>query len=500
MICPVRALDDVGCPPQEKPQELQERKNSDLQRSSPALLNLEPVINQNTPVMMSRNISDEKHPTSPRDLCKEVVTTPASLTPQNLDIMENHQHNQQPRRPRLPQQNLSLTSPVSTTTPASPSSRTFSSPGYSDEPMSAGQRRAHWRYFNANSHPQSSNCDNNLSMTSDVGMGVGGGRGGHLYRHASYPLTGQHLMTCINIDSPDDNNANLSPPPSLYNSSGTPINNNNNINSNNYLDNISTGNRHNNNIDTSIETHPRLSTRSFDPHFEGEEDENEVEEEDNTVGNSNDQEDKSGSRESFDKTVTDWPLMKKGENLLNTSSYSPTDILDREKSDDKSKPEEGQEFGVTEGGDRGSHKGSSTSGLSSLPSSSGSLSEPHLLKSSPSSDLVVHGKSQSLLQGEVESRGPQVVGEDTSTQFQGLHKTAEAVPGDSGSCGDQDPLSPFSPAVSSDDNGDTPQRSYQLGQQQEHPSQGIRFNFETEREAVKSNEKTDFHPFSNTAK
>ena len=422
------------------------------------------------------------------------ATTPTSLSPQNIEPSDTHHQNQQPRRPRLPQQNLSLTSPVSTATPLSPSSRTFSSPGYSDEPMSAGQRRAHWRYFNANSHPQSSNCDNNLSMTSEVGGSVGGGRSGHLYRHASYPLTGQHLMTCINIDSPDDNNANLSPPPTLSNSSGRPVNNNN-TNSNNYLDNINTGNRqNNNNIDTTnIEPHPTLSARSFDPHIEGE-DEVEEEEEESNGANNEWQEDEGERRESLDDTTKDWPLVKESGNIRETP-YSPTDIMKSGKCSTKNKPEEIKEFVVRDGGGRGSQRGSSTSGLSSSPSSSGSLSEPRLLKFSPSSDVVVQRKTPGQVQCHSESQGSQV-SEDKSHS---LYETAESLPEDSDSCGGQDPLSPFSPAVSDDNTSDFQQQPHQLMLQSDHPTQGLRFNFEPERESVKANDKSDFHPFSNTA-
>ena len=481
---------DADCP-EKKPKVLQDRKKSDMQRSSPALLTLEPVLAHRTPFTLSTKTSDDGHPAPPNVVSQEAVFL-ASIPPQSVDCIEPRTQNQQPRRPHLPQQNLSLTSPVSTTTPLSPSSRTFSSPGYSDEPMSAGQRRAHWRYFNANSHPQSSNCDNNLSMTSD--MGVGGGRGGHLYRHASYPLTGQHLMTCINIDSPDDNNANLSPPPTLSNSSGRALNNND-INSNNYLDNMSSGNRQNNNIDTdNVETHPRLSARSFDPHFEGEEEEEEGvgEEEESNEGNNEEHED-GGRRKSCDNISKDWSLKKESENVIKTHSFSPTHIK-KETSGDKRKPDENRGFVVGEEGDQSSHKGSSTSGLSSSPSSSGSLSEPHLLKSSPSSDLVVQHKSHRQSQGQGESHGSQV-SEEMKSQSQSLYETAESLADDSDSCGGQDPLSPFSPAVSDDNNSDSQQQSHMLVQQQEHTNQGIRFNFEPERQSVKANDKSDFHPF-----
>ncbi|XP_059151898.1 potassium voltage-gated channel protein Shab-like isoform X2 [Physella acuta] len=196
---------------------------------------------------------------------------------------------------------------------------------YSLGPLSAGQRRAHWRYFNANSHPQS-NCDNNLSQADT-------GQRSPLYRHSSFPLTGHQLMTCVNIDSPDDNDENVSPPPI----SSCPNNNLNN-NNNNTTPVL---------CDSASRRRALRNVRQFIPgaivHSEGEEEEEEEEEEDD--------------EEEEDIDCIAWPTTNVTQTVLSPTSQE-------------------------EGSQRGS-----TSGLSSSPSS-GSLSDHNLLKSSPSSDMV----------------------------------------------------------------------------------------------------------------
>ncbi|GFN87167.1 potassium voltage-gated channel protein shab [Plakobranchus ocellatus] len=470
-------------------------KLSNRQRSSPALLTVDPSPSLQKPINLSAKLSSDALESPAKETGQDDVSH-VSLSPQGAKNNQPHQYNQQPRKPRLPQQKLSLTSPVSTTTPTSPSSRSFSS----DEPMSAGQRRAHWRYFNANSHPQSSNCDNNLSMTSDMGGGVGNGRG-HLYRHASYPLTGQHLMTCINIDSPDDNNANLSPSPMLAQSSGRPNNNNNNNSSNNNNDYTGGGNNQNknNNNTTNTELQRRHLTTSVDPsgivHSEEEEeedDDDDVEDDDeNNEAHSEGQEEEENGYENLDNTTHS--TQKGTEYVSETSSPgSPTSIIRKEKGRARILSKEKESFGLKQGEDRGS----STSGLSSSPSSTGSLSEPHLLKSSPSSDLVLGSrqkKNEGQGRGQGESQGSQI-SEDVTTHSQSLYETAESLPEDSDSCGGHEPLSPFSPVISDDNNSNSSSQH-----QQEHHDEEPRFNFETDSESKKANDKSDFHSFSKTA-
>lgn len=215
----------------------------------------------------------------------------------------------------------------------SPNSTSGSS--YSPGPLSAGQRRAHWRYFSANSHPQS-NCDNNLSQTDNTGRSP-------LYRHSSYPLSGQHLMTCINIDSPDDNNENLSPPQ-------TSCPNNNLNNNNNYNRGVPCTN--NSGPIRRAGSHNRQFTPDAIVHSEGEEEEDEDDDVQCVEKNS------------------EWSMPTKVSDTLIESAASPTSI-------------EGDE----------SSQRDSVSGLSFSPSF-GSFLDPHPYKSSPSLDLIPQQESQ----------------------------------------------------------------------------------------------------------
>ncbi|KAK0059189.1 prf [Biomphalaria pfeifferi] len=266
----------------------------------------------------------------------------------------------------------------------SPSSASESS--YSIGPLSAGQRRAHWRYFNANSHPQS-NCDNNLSQVDNGGRSP-------LYRHSSFPLTGQQLMTCINIDSPDDNDDNLSPPPTTCS---------NNINNNNSPVNCG--------LDSARGHCTLHNGRQFLPgtilHSEGEEEDDEDDDDD-------EEEDNGDVEQENRANLMAWPTTNVTQKLAE-SVLSPN----------------------SQEGEGNSHRGSTT-GLSSSPSSS-SLSDHHLLKSSPSSDIIP------------KQPGSQI-SEDPTSQSHSLYETADSLPDDSES--GVDPflvLPPISPAMACND-------------------------------------------------
>lgn len=242
--------------------------------------------------------------------------------------------------------------------------------GYSHGPLSAGQRRAHWRYFTANSHPQS-NCDNNLSQTDNAGRAI-------LCRHSSYPLSAQHPMTCVNIESPDDNSEHIS-------------------STQNYCpnNNLNTNNNNNNNIYTrgvpfTSECEYRRHTsnhRQFTPdaivHPEG--DEEEGEEDDDRLADAE-----------IKDTGKPSTLLSPTQDNMAASVLSPVSM------------EEGN-----------SHRGS-TSGLSSS-SSSGSMLDPHMLKLSPSSDLASRHQESSQLS------------EEPTSQSYSLYETAESLPDDSDS-------------------------------------------------------------------
>lgn len=201
-------------------------------------------------------------------------------------------------------------------------------------------------------------------------------------------------MTCINIDSPDDNDDNLSPPPTTCS---------NNINNNNSPVNCG--------LDSARGHRTLHNGRQFLPgtilHSEGEEEDDEDDDDD-------EEEDNGDVEQENRANLMAWPTtnvtQKLAESVLRPNSQE---------------------------GEGNSHRGSTT-GLSSSPSSS-SLSDHHLLKSSPSSDLIP------------KQPGSQI-SEDPTSQSHSLYETADSLPDDSES--GVDPFlvhPPISPAMACND-------------------------------------------------